>query len=338
MKPLTADEIEIIDRIQRAGRSGTHYDVLQIDQSASKEEVERAYKEFVRAWHPDAFSRRDVGDRGLEIDENFGFLTTARVTLANDVKRAAYDRDLKARGIVPTPRPTQSIMEPGPMREEVVSFQRTKSGVVIQHSEPSTHSAASTQAAAKQPPRFIQTIKDKIAERLAKARVYHRDGKVAAEAGNWPQAENLFYLATRYDPANAEYAAAYKDAVAHARLRRVANYLQQGDTSVSYGRLKEAIAAYQKACDCDPPEGVAYFKLGQLLLSSEDDVRGAVNVWRKAVSREPRNVTYRLALADGYEKAGLRQNAEKEIRVALEIEPRNADALTALKRLRTAGA
>ena len=332
---LTADEIEAIERLQRAGRSGTHYDVLQLDQSAPKAEVDRIYKDLVRLWHPDRFFRRDLGDWKAAIDENFDRLTQAYVTLHNDAKRATYDRELRRQGITPAPRPQKSVMEQP--REEVVDFRRTPSGVRIQAREPSQHASTSTQTAPPQAPKFIRDLKDQIAQRIAKARVYFEGGKQAAEAGNWPQAENNYYLATRYDPGNVEFTAAHKDAVSRSRVRRVATCIQQGDTAVSYGRFKEAIASYQKACEFEPSDGVAYFKLGQLLMSSEDDLRGAVTAWRKAALLEPRNLAYRVALAEAYEKAGLRQNAEKEARIVLDTDPKHSEALAVLKRLRTAG-
>jgi len=184
-------------------------------------------------------------------------------------------------------------------------------------------------------PPGVQRLKQQLALQLAKARGHFEAGKAAAAAGNWPQAESAYYLATRYDNRNAEYQTAFQEAARRARLGRVAVYIQQGDGAASYGRYREAIALYQKACDCDPPDGTAYFKLAQMLLSSEDDVRGAVDAMRKAVTRDPRQIEWRLALADLYERAGLKQNALREARAVLDLDPRNPKAGPLAKRLRT---
>ncbi len=328
--PLTNEEVEAIERLQRAARVGTHYDVLEIDQSAPKVEVDKAYKDLVRIWHPDGFFRRDLGEWKAALDENFGRLTEAHETLMNDSKRSAYDRELRRKGLVPVPRPSKSIMEPP--REEVIEFRRKGATVEI---VPSRGGSTPTVASPPPAPKFLRDLKDQVAQRMAKARVYFEGGKESAAAANWPQAENNFYLATRYDPGNPEYVEAHKNAVSHSRVGRVAMCIQQGDTAASYGRFKEAIASYQKACEFEPTNGTAYFKLGQLLMSTEDDLRGAVTAWRKAAQLEPRNVAYHWALAEAYEKAGLKQNAEKEARVVLELEPKNGDAAALLKRVRT---
>lgn len=335
-KPLSSEETSFIHSIAALRAEGTHYDVLGIDQSAPVKEVERAYFTLVRTWHPDRFYARDAGDLKGAIDENFDAFTQAYSVLKNDTQRAAYDRELRRKGLAPKPRPPISAADLPPPPEHVVSVARSGHSIRMSTTDTGDHPTSVSREAARPAgaPPAVQRLKQQLAQQLAKARGHFEAGRTAAAAGNWPQAESAYYLATRYDSRNTEYQNAFREAAQRARLGRVATYLQQGDTAASYGRYREAVALYQKACDCEPPEGTAFYKLSQILLSSEDDVRGAVDALRKAVLRDPKNIEWRWALAELYERAGLKQNALREARAVLELDPKHAKAGPLAKRLR----
>ena len=100
-KPLNELETQEIARIQEATREGTHYEVLGVDLSATKEDVEGAYHTYVRQWHPDRFFNRDGGEFHTTIDENFAAVTRAFRVLRDAPNRTAYDAELRAFNRVP---------------------------------------------------------------------------------------------------------------------------------------------------------------------------------------------------------------------------------------------
>ncbi|MFN7144337.1 MAG: J domain-containing protein, partial [Myxococcota bacterium] len=97
-RPLTSEEEGRIRALSRARTDGTLYDVLGLRSDATGEEIEAAYYELARQWHPDRFYSRDTGELGSAIEENFVAATRAFRTLRDPLKRQAYHRELGIQG------------------------------------------------------------------------------------------------------------------------------------------------------------------------------------------------------------------------------------------------
>ncbi len=331
-KPLNDLETREIARIQEATRDGTYYDLLGVDLGALKEDVEGAYHAFVRQWHPDRFFNRDTGEAHTVIDENFASVTRAFRALRDPAQRQAYDAELRSRGRAP------KTAAPPPVREQ---GHETPGFEVTFRKQDKSAPAATSGAAAPEParpvvraPSAIDKIKQQLAAQLVQARRYFDAGKIDFDAGNWTKAEGNLYLATRYDPQQAEYQALHREAAAKGRQVRALQFVMQAEQAEGYGQSKEAIVYYRKAIDLDPPEGKAFFKLAQILRTQEDDLRAAVELYRKAVTKEPRNIEYSLVLAEVYEGLGLMENARRLAILATAIDRNHTGAKALAKRLR----
>lgn len=331
-RPLTPEELGEIQRYSRVAGQGTHYDLLRVDQAAAADEVATAYNDYVRAWHPDRFFARDVGESRAVIEENFVNVTRAFRVLKDERQRAAYDRELEASGQRPERFPTKSQVEEEFAHEVAVS--RSGGKVSVQTVGSTASSSPPPPPPVRQAPQAVQRVQAALSSQFSKARQYFETGKAEAAQGHWARAESSIYLATRYDPKNAEYQAFHKEVARKAREGRAAQFLALAEQAESYARYKEAIDNLRKAVECDPPTGAPWFRLARLLLTSEDDHRGAADALRKAVAKEPGNVAYRFALAEVFERAGLRQNALREARVVIEADPRHEGARAMVKRLR----
>ena len=125
-----------------------------------------------------------------------------------------------------------------------------------------------------------------------------------------------------------------KKGAAAASQQRAKHFIALAEQEESYRRVKEAMTHYTKATECDPPEGLAWYKIAQILRNHEDDNRGALNNLRKAVAKEPRNVSFRIALAEVYLAEKLAANAQREFMTVLEIDPKNDTAKGMLKQLK----
>lgn len=329
-RPLTPEETTQIVQMRDAAADGMHYTVLNIDVAATREEVEFAYREMVRAWHPDRFYSRDAGEYAADLQENFTALTRAWTILRDDSQRAAYDRELQLAGKMPAPRSVaiSQVREETPSSFEVSV---SRAGGSMKVSQPD----ASRPAPPPKPraPAAIEKVRAQLAEQFAKARTYFEAARAESEAGNWAQAESAAYLATRYDPKTVEYQMLYKQLAAKARQSRAAHYVQLADQAESYAKQKEALDQLRKAVECDPEDGTAFYRLGRLLREYEDDPRAALEMYRKACLKNPRNVAWRLGLAELYETLGMKQNALREAKVVVEAEPKNEKAKALLKRV-----
>ena len=330
-RPLNPDEIAAIRKVEEAAAAGMHYDVLGVDPYSSREEIEAAFRDYVRAWHPDRFYSRDLGELAAVLQDNFVAVTRAQRALAEEGSRAKFDRELRESGRMPAPRSQISTIAENSAHEVRVSRLDGKISVVSDAARPS--SAGPPVPPKPRAPEAVTRIRDQIAAQLQKAREYYGAAQAEAKAGNWAQAESTMYLATRYDPRNLDYHDFYKEVSRKARQVRADQAVMLADQAASYARQKEAVEQLRKAVACDPETGVAFFKLGRALVDYEDDSRGALDMYRKAVMKEPRNIDYRLALAELYEKLGMRQNAQREVRLVLEQDAKHEKGKALQKRL-----
>lgn len=331
-KPLNELERQELARIHEASRAGTHYDVLGVDVGATKDDVEGAYHAFVRQWHPDRFFNRETGDLHATIDENFAAVTRAFRVLRDEAHRKAYDLEVRAQNR--TARPAVQPPPPPPVREGgketpgfEVTFRRLEKELEAEPKGP----AAPRQSKA---PSAVEKIRQQLHAQLVQAQRYYQAGKADFEAGRWTSAESSLYLATRYDPQNPEYKSLHADASTRARNQRAAHLVALAEQAEGYGQSKEAITHYRKAVALDPPEGRAFFRLAQILRTQEDDMRGAVELYRKAVIKEPRNFEYCMTLAEVYDGLGLTENARRLATIATALDRNHAGAKLLLKKLR----
>ena len=342
-RPLTDEEAARIDAMARARETGSFYTILGVLPAAPAADVDAAYHDLARQWHPDRFYSRDTGERGVEIEENFVAATRAYRTLRDPLKRQAYHREagIDVKVAIPPPPSRERLVPLGGTGVRAGDTSPGGTRVYETSRRPAAPPAAATPPPPPPPPPLrpkVVTAVDKmrahIAEQLGRARTYFDAGKVDFDAGRYAKAESALYLAMKFDDKNPTYIALHQQAAARAREGRAKGFLALAEQEESYQRIKEAIGWYQKAVDCDPPGGQAYFRLANLLRVHEQDARGAIANLRKAVSKEPENVAFHLALAELYESVSLQANALREVHAAIAVDPKNDAAKAMLKRLK----
>ena len=67
------------------------YQLLDLQRTASDEDIKKAYFQMARRFHPDRFDRKSAAEYKSQIDEVFDAITNAYRVLSNKDKRAAYD-------------------------------------------------------------------------------------------------------------------------------------------------------------------------------------------------------------------------------------------------------
>jgi len=359
--PLTPAELGKLESIQQLIETGTLYGLLGLDSRAGKEDVESAYRDYVRDWHPDRFFSRNAKAHAEQIETNFVEITRAYKTLRDPAKRAVYDADLRQRGVTVAAvggvvrdervgfevrlertaggAAARVAGEPAPSRAKAAVAQpppaaaprRQPAPPAASAASPPVPPAASPPAARAAPPASVARLRGQMAEQFGRARAYFDAGVADFGAGRYSKAESSFYLAMRYDPRNAEYQEYFQRAQMKAKQGRAAGFVALGQQTEQFGNAREATTHYRNAVDCEPDEGVAYAKLAVLLRANEGDPREALALLRKAVHKEPRRPEFRIALAEMYVELNMTQNALRELQAALEADPKNEKA-RALKR------
>jgi tetratricopeptide (TPR) repeat protein len=323
--PLTGAESEVLERIRRAGATGTLYEVLGLERGAPRDQVESAYRDFVREWHPDRFYSREVGDVMAIIEDNFVLATRAYKTLRAEARRSNYDRGLGDVSVQPPP----SDPPPEPAIDAYeVSVTRSGDRPQIR----SSVSQSPQRAPTSRPVGVLDRIRAQVQEQVARAARYYEAGKEDFTAGRYTKAESALYLATRYDPRNGTYVELYQAAANKARQSRAAAYISVAQQAEQYQNTKEAIAMYRKAVECDPEEGLAFVRLANILREFEEDQREALALMRKAIAKEPRNPDFRVALGEMFVQLDMRANAIREAQAALEADRNHEGAKALLKK------
>lgn len=337
-RPLTPTERAHIEALRKAATEGSYYELLGIPPNERPDRVENAYRDFARQWHPDRFYSRDTGELGQVLDDVFAQATRGYRVLREPAMRAEYDKELVASGRMPT------IPEPEPFPDPPAGASpadRHETRFSPRSMPPTSWPPRSVPPASVPPPeaprprapQAVQKIHRALSEQFGRARQYFEAGKADFEAGAFAKAESALYLAAQFDPRNEEFKALYEQARKKATAQRAITYIQQAEAAEFAMRTKEAQQLYQKAVQCDPEEGVAFFRLARMLLAEADE-RGAVNLLRKAVQKEPRNIEYRLTLAKVYVGQNLHQNAMREVMAVLEVDPKHESARALAKSLR----
>lgn len=91
------------------------------------------------------------------------------------------------------------------------------------------------------------------------------------------------------------------------------------------GRMEESIAAYRRAQQLFPDDYVTTFNLGLALHKSGDDA-GAVEQYGKAIALQPEDASFRMALANSYERLQKRAEAAAAYQEYLRLSPSAPDA------------
>jgi curved DNA-binding protein CbpA len=314
-RPLNESEL---NRIRQLAKAQTLYEVLGVPMHATRENIESNYRNYVREWHPDRFFSRDCGDLLGQIENNFVEATRAFETLRDDRRRKEYDGELIATG------------------------QHTPEAPVSDY-EVTMPGRASAKAAPKAPsvlPRLpleaIERLKAQVREQQTKALEYLAQAKEDIAAERYVKAEGTLYLALKIAPKNKEIMELHQKALVKARQIRALGFLTQAENAEQYGRQKEALQFFEKAVECDPADGKAFFQLARIrkALGEHDQPRELLQLYRKAALRSPDIFDYRMALAETYFAMDMTANAHREAQAAMELNPKSDVARALHKKTR----
>ena len=86
------DIAKLVEEKSQAARSGDHFALLGLDESASKPEVQKAYFDLAKILHPDRLAKHDLGDAAPDAAKLFKSLSDAYKTLMDPDLRLAYER------------------------------------------------------------------------------------------------------------------------------------------------------------------------------------------------------------------------------------------------------
>jgi curved DNA-binding protein CbpA len=328
---LSPEDRATIERLVALAESDDHYALLAVSRTAEPKQIQAAFYDLSRRWHPDRFFRKEIGDWGEQIENVFVAVTEAYRILGSDTSRKKYDLEHRSAGTSPRVQRPETAT---PDRASATGGRRTTHGTDPfgeSRRRARQRTAASQQAGRSS--RSIANMREQVLARLKKARRYYLAGKADYEEGNVLKASTTLALATTYDPKNATYKALADRVRVEARKIQSKSFVNAAEAAESFANWREALANYKKAVEYGTENPRAFFRLGVLVRRAEDDRRQALTFMRQAVTLEPDNIEYLLGLGELYSELGLTLNARSHYERVRKLDKTNEEAKARLKAL-----
>jgi curved DNA-binding protein CbpA len=326
---LSPEDCATLDQMAALADRNDYYSLLGVGRSADRKQIQTAYYDLSRKWHPDRFFRKEIGDYALKIENVFVAITEAYRILGSEAQRSTYDHDARKNqqaGIAPPParrpapgggrRTTKGTDPFGEARRKAESRRRT------------------APAAGARRNKALDEVRNQVIRRLKKARRYFLDGKTDYEKGNVLKAVSALALATTYDPKNVEYRELSEKVHREARKLQSKQYVNAAEAAEGFANWREAQANYEKAVEYGTDVARAYYRLGVLVKRHDDDRRTALKHMRQAIVLSPDTIEFRMGIAELFADLGLKINARAQYEKVLTLEKGHADAKAGLKALR----
>ncbi len=372
MNNLTTEEENELHNILERLNTRDHYHILGVSRDSEIGAIRTAYFTLSKTYHPDMFYRRAADGIQEKVEAIFTAINLSYEVLSDDGLRRKFDIQLvrkereeggsrtrtrrrRSSGSdtdVSDQVPVEVLEEDADstikrarsregrarararIREELGVSKSKATRREVDSSSRRRRRERGASDSSENTGRFSSNLREQINERLIKAKSYFDKGMVAVGEEDWVKAASALQMAVQLDSNSDEYMKVYEEVRPKAANVRAAGFIRAAESAESFRNLKEALYNYQQAVACDPPDGLPYFRLGQLLLDYADKPRDALQNFRIAVAREPDSTKYRLALADLYVGEGMGKNAQREYQKVLQVEPKNKSAKKALKKLR----
>lgn len=276
----------------------THWQVLGVAWNAPAADVNAAYLEKAKLFHPDRYGGARLGRHRARLERVFRRLTEARAVLVDDARREAYAR------------------ETAPPEE----FARLE----LRRLEEDRRAAERRARLARTNPLVARA--SRVAELLKR-------GKAALAAGQHSQAATDLQLVLELDPSHGEARALAAEARGRLKEARAAEHRERGVAAAAVGNWAGAVAAFREALAANPSDARAAVHGARAALQL-GDAGAARELGEAAVRAAPRGGASHEALGLALAAGGDTRAAKKALERALELDAELPAARERLKKLR----
>jgi curved DNA-binding protein CbpA len=324
---LKHDQQMAIDLAFDGIENKTFYEILLLPRTADEKAIKRSYYRLSKEYHPDKFYRKNLGPFKEKLEVIFNEVNEAYRVLSDAEAREDYDVLVFGKEGKDAASPTEATTTVNFVvdAEKLRAAEKSSKGKV---------SRGTAKKKKKAPPKFMQDFQKQLATRVAKAKRHMKKGREALDANNHQEAASHFQAAMTLDPRNTRAKVLYKKSSAQHRNARADDFYRQAQDALLGEDTKRAAELMQKAVDCKPTRGKYYNEFGKLVTEHTLQQRVGLELLRKAVELESRNIDYTLDLAKAYEGLGMPSNAVRAYERVLHLDSRRSEAAKALKRLK----
>nr|WP_274621953.1 DnaJ domain-containing protein [Myxococcus fulvus] len=341
---------EIID-LERALDGLDYFAVLGLRPGAPATEVKQAYYNASRRFHPDRYFGKNLGSFRARMERIFRKLTDAHNVLSQQDKRDAYLKanpalaQASAAASVSSPPPVAS--SPAPSAASYPATELTPIGLTPPPAPsplrmarpappptpapPPVHDAESEARRAERQARLARH--PYMAKNVRLTELVAR-GKAAVARGDWERAYQDFHQVQTMDPKNREVAMLLVEARRRHDEQRASVEVTRGRELEQHGDDVGALAAYRLAFSLDNQSAEAAFRSAKLGLQQGQDVGEVRVLAQRAVDLLPGRVEHQVLLGRVLMESGAKKQAKRVFEDAAKLDPDNAEAKAALKKLR----
>ena len=308
-------------------KSLDHYAVLEVERSAEKRDIKRAYFAMAATFHPDRFFTKKLGGARAPLDRIFIRLTEAHDTLSARARREEYDATLSA----PAPSAGRSSKAPAMVRPSKAPPPKTPSRRMSKQMKAAaraTRPPAWEPIAIVVPPPSAPASEDKFRRLQAaakliasqnRAEVFLRGAEEALRAEDIIGAANNYRLALQCaeDPF---VRLKYEAVEGLARTLRHEKSLARARAAERSERWADAAEHFARANEARPEAAVAE-RAAYALRMSGGDLKIAATLAEQAVERDGKNAGHHVTLGEIYLAEGLVVRAKSEVDLALDLAP-----------------
>jgi tetratricopeptide (TPR) repeat protein len=341
---------EIIE-LERALDSLDHFAVLGVRPGAPASEVKQAYYNASRRFHPDRYYGKNLGSFRARMERIFRRLTDANNVLTQPDKREAYLRahpslapaaeaaplpSLDLEFLPPEP-PPPLVPEPPPVhfaQPFVPPRAAPPPPAARLVSAPTPPPVNDAESEARRAERQARLARHPYLARNSKLSELVARGKAAVARGDWEKAYQDFHQVQTLDPKNREVVTLLVEARKRHDESRAAVELARGRELELHGDLTGALGAFKLASTLDTQSAEVAFHAARLGLQLGQDVGEVKVLAQRAVDAQPRRVEYQLLLGRVLMEGGAKKLAKRAFEEVVKLDPENAEAKTALKKLR----
>ncbi|MCY1035505.1 DnaJ domain-containing protein [Corallococcus sp. BB11-1] len=327
---------EIIE-LERSLDGMDHHAVLGVSRGATAAEVKQAYYNASRRFHPDRYFGKNLGSFRARLERIFKRLTDAQNALSRAEPRPAAAAPPATSSSAPRPVPAS----PAPVRPPSGAF-----ASVQPQARPPSGAFASVQPTAAPAEPVDPESEARRAERQARlarhpymARTHKLTeliarGRAATARGDFERAYQDFNHVLGLDPKNREVAALLVDARRKHDLHRAQAEVARGQELEMRGDFAGAHAAYKLAVSLNGDNPEAAYQAARVGRELAHDVQEVRALAQRAVELKPGRADYQLLLAHVLLALGQKKPAKHHYEEVVRLDPDNAEARAALKKLR----
>jgi len=315
---LSPEEIVQIQKMYDLVHDRDFYQLLNVSQNSSIDEIKKSYYATSRKWHPDRFFRRETGEYASLLEKIFIGINQAFKVLTTKEDRILFDKQYVSQ--------FQKIVYKESSGSPTFARHRRKRNRTKKSSEDRKRHVGKKDE-------ILNRVKKELEGKKQKAKTFFELGKKQLSSDKPMEAAASLHVAFKLQPDNKDYQTLYKKARGIAREEKAKAVFGQAENAENYQNYHDAIRLYRKAIEYDIEDARAYARLAYLIEKLDPDVRESIRLMRIAVQKAPENPEYRCILAEIYSREGMVLNARREFTEALALQRGYTRAKEGLKNL-----